>query len=278
MKLRPVTLVRHSLFILFMAVSSFALAQQRDVVHLKNGSIVKGTVLEIVPNGSLKIETTDGSMFVFELTEVEKIVKEPVEGKRIIKRHGRDIVMGEENAPVFSPSQGYFLMAKFGPYLRPLEEDATDLSISFVNGLHINEFVSLGFGVDLTSMTYNTENVSTVTILPVYFDTRFYIPKKRVQPMFHFQIGYGTLLDRSGNATSSNIDLIPEEGGIFMAGGAGMKVFVNQRIAFLAEGGLAFQNFKGPVSWDIESGYRSETTTSFRINIGVCFSFGKKPQ
>ena len=48
----------------------------QDVVYLKNGSVIKGIVIEQVPNESLKIQTTDGSIFVYEMNQVAKIAKE----------------------------------------------------------------------------------------------------------------------------------------------------------------------------------------------------------
>jgi hypothetical protein len=47
-----------------------------DVVYLKNGSIIKGQIIEQIPSVSLKIETTGGSIFVYKMDEVEKITKE----------------------------------------------------------------------------------------------------------------------------------------------------------------------------------------------------------
>lgn len=48
----------------------------RDIVYLKNGSIVKGIIVEQVPNKSLKIQTADGSLFVYEFIDIERIEKE----------------------------------------------------------------------------------------------------------------------------------------------------------------------------------------------------------
>lgn len=48
----------------------------QDVVYLKNGSIIKGLIIEQVPNESLKIQTADGSIFVYEMDQVAKIAKE----------------------------------------------------------------------------------------------------------------------------------------------------------------------------------------------------------
>lgn len=49
----------------------------QDVVYLKNGSIIRGIIIEQVPNQSLKIQTNDGNIFVYKIDEVDKITKEP---------------------------------------------------------------------------------------------------------------------------------------------------------------------------------------------------------
>ncbi len=50
-----------------------------DVVELKNGSILRGTIVEQVPNESLKLKTADGSLFVYRMDEVVKITRETVQ-------------------------------------------------------------------------------------------------------------------------------------------------------------------------------------------------------
>lgn len=47
-----------------------------DVVYLKNGSMIKGTILEQTPNVQVKIQTKDGSIFVFKTEEIEKLARE----------------------------------------------------------------------------------------------------------------------------------------------------------------------------------------------------------
>jgi len=61
---------------LFLIVSA-ALTQSQDVdlLYLKNGSIIRGQVIEL-NSSSVKIRTTDGSLFVYSMSEVEKMVKE----------------------------------------------------------------------------------------------------------------------------------------------------------------------------------------------------------
>jgi hypothetical protein len=47
-----------------------------DVVYLKNGSVIRGLIMEQIPNETLKIQTADGSLFVYKMEEVVKITKE----------------------------------------------------------------------------------------------------------------------------------------------------------------------------------------------------------
>ena len=49
-----------------------------DVVYLKDGTIVRGIIVEQIPGESLKIQTQGGSVFLYTLDEIAKIVKEPV--------------------------------------------------------------------------------------------------------------------------------------------------------------------------------------------------------
>jgi hypothetical protein len=67
-------------FILFIGNNLIAQTNYRDIVYLKNGSIIKGIVLEQIPNVSLKMKTSDGNIFVFEMKDVEKITKEEITG------------------------------------------------------------------------------------------------------------------------------------------------------------------------------------------------------
>lgn len=45
-----------------------------NIIYLKNGSIIKGNVVESVPNQHIKIRTSDGSIFVYQMSDVDRIV------------------------------------------------------------------------------------------------------------------------------------------------------------------------------------------------------------
>ncbi|WP_157378250.1 hypothetical protein [Arenibacter latericius] len=61
----------------FISMSTMAQDNYRDVVYLKNGSVLRGVITEQHPNVSIKLETADQSIIVFQMEEIEKIAKEP---------------------------------------------------------------------------------------------------------------------------------------------------------------------------------------------------------
>lgn len=59
-------------------INTVAVSQNNnlDVIYLKSGSIIKGLIIEEIPNLSIKIKTKDGSIFVYLAKDIEKIGKE----------------------------------------------------------------------------------------------------------------------------------------------------------------------------------------------------------
>lgn len=73
------------LFLTLITSSSYGQNNYQEVVYFKNGRIIRGTIIEQVPNKSIKIETADKNVFVFPLDEVEKITKETTTENKQIK-------------------------------------------------------------------------------------------------------------------------------------------------------------------------------------------------
>ena len=69
---------RTILFFVCLMGMTFAFAQTslQDVVYLKNGSIIRGDIIEMVPGETIKIMTSDGSVFVHDYADVQKFTKE----------------------------------------------------------------------------------------------------------------------------------------------------------------------------------------------------------
>ncbi|MGM0407206.1 MAG: hypothetical protein ACQERU_04435 [Bacteroidota bacterium] len=73
--MKKLSILMLSIFI----ISMCALAQEtKDVVYLKNGSVIKGEITEMILNEHIKIKTADGSIFVYPFSEIEKTGKEEI--------------------------------------------------------------------------------------------------------------------------------------------------------------------------------------------------------
>lgn len=79
---------RFLLLLFFLVTSSVALAQTplRDVLYLKSGSIIRGFIIEQTPPTQLKIQTTEGNIFVFRYDEILKIEREKISESVVIPK------------------------------------------------------------------------------------------------------------------------------------------------------------------------------------------------
>ena len=65
------------LFIASLLLATIVFSQEtQDVVYLKNDSIIRGIIIEQVPNEQIKIKINNGSVFICKFSEIIKITKE----------------------------------------------------------------------------------------------------------------------------------------------------------------------------------------------------------
>jgi hypothetical protein len=86
MKIKNIILL--VLFILGSFISTDCMAQYSnydDVVYLKDGSVIRGVIIEQIPNVSLKIQTKDQNIFVYQFDNILKMTKEESQGYLVNK-------------------------------------------------------------------------------------------------------------------------------------------------------------------------------------------------
>ena len=66
-----------SLFILFFLLLSNSYAQKVSRIYLKNGNVIKGRIIETVPETSIKVKLVGGSIISYQLSDVSKIESIP---------------------------------------------------------------------------------------------------------------------------------------------------------------------------------------------------------
>lgn len=158
------------LTLLFCIVISSIGQNYQEVVYLKNGSIIRGVVIEQIPNQSIKIKTTDGNIFAYNTSEVEKIMKEEVNLSSLKN----------------TISSGYkgFIDLGYTIGIGDFEEDRIEFTTS--HGYQANPYLFIGAGVGV-SYWFGPATVA----IPIFGNLRLNIPTGApVCPYFDFKLGY----------------------------------------------------------------------------------------
>lgn len=113
MSQKIVVIVTLSAFLISM-MPSFCLSQDaalQDVLYLKNGSVIRGVIIEQIPGQSVKIRTADGSVFVYQMSEIERIAKEEP-GKTMPTKARKEPVVACALS-IFLPGLGQFYNGQY---------------------------------------------------------------------------------------------------------------------------------------------------------------------
>lgn len=192
------------IFLLFSLVIStlflYSQAQYEDVVYLKNGSVIRGLIIEQVPNETIKIKTQDRNIFVYKIEEIEKITKEELDNKY--------------NANVKNNNETNFSgHVELGPLLyanrdRRFNNLAT-FSFRTLMGGKLSEKFTLGaeLGVDAASGFFSIP-------MGIAFRASF-IEKSRVSPILDFGTGYTFNSGNTNGIYSNGIYFSPAMGAKF---------------------------------------------------------------
>ena len=88
----------------FFATTLICVAQEnQDVVYLKNGTIVRGTIIEFVPDEYVDVSMPNGRVRSFDMKDVERIVNERTRPESRTSRPSQNNVRSQQNG--YRPSQ-----------------------------------------------------------------------------------------------------------------------------------------------------------------------------
>ncbi len=179
----------------FVAMSTVALQAQtlQEVVYLKNGSIIRGIIIEQVPNESLKIETADGSLFVFRMDEVSKITKESPKKATSLKSSSvsfsTDSEYGWQRAPRYRGFVGHHFVANTGDF-----NDTYGVSIFTSHGCQLIPELYVGLGIGfLGYFSGDDYDDSWALSIPVFVHLRrdlHTVLQKNAAPYVDVKVGY----------------------------------------------------------------------------------------
>ncbi len=151
----------------FALIATIGLAMgASDVIYLKNGSVIKGDIVEQVPGKSLKIKTSDGSLFVCSFDEVERITKE------------------EESHPDGKGHRGLDFGIDAGV---DVMDGGANFPIELMLSKRFNQHASLGLGTGVNIPTGGGD-----VSIPIFLDFKGYLPLKstKLTPFLDIRGGY----------------------------------------------------------------------------------------
>lgn len=217
-----------------------------EVVYLKNGSIIRGIIIEQVPNSSLKIQTSDGSIFAYAMEEVEKITKE-VTTSRSRSRSGSVSGYDRFGQPRL---RGYKGFVETG-YAFDISDCGTNrLEILTTHGYQFNNYLFVGGGAGLNFYT-DADLVS----VPVFASFRANFMNRKITPFADLKSGYAF-----GDAETA-----------FVTVGFGVRFALAKKMALNLKLEYAYQEADADYSYGIYYYESTESANSIGIKLGFEF-------
>ncbi|MEG1564226.1 MAG: hypothetical protein RR365_10950 [Bacteroides sp.] len=234
------------LLLLFFCFSAYCAAQNTytEVVYLKNGSIIRGVVIEQVPNVSLKIKTADGSVFAYPMTEIERIAKEEATTNNRYRA----------NLKNRKGYRGYKGFVDAGYQFDVSDCNASSLQVSTTHGYQCNDYIFVGAGLGLSYF-----NDAEAVAIPFFANLHANLTKKEIAPFADVKAGY----------SAGDVD------GLYIALGLGVRFAlqgtkaINLRLEYVAQG--YNENYEIDYGNGHMSYADSETFSSFGFKVGFEF-------
>jgi hypothetical protein len=238
-------MTKYLLLLLFALIATASLAQgdYQDVVYLKNGSVIRGIIIEQIPNKSIKIETYDSNIFVYKMDEIEKMTKEPYIGITNLSKNE-------------SSQQGYMGIVELA-YEGGTEYGLDRVKIDIINGFQVNPYISIGLGCGIRDYT-NTD----IALVPVFGNWKVNFTNNKITPYLSLGIGY------SFDATHNFKGV-----GFMLNSTIGVSFKISDKTALLVGLGCEMQILNFYYDEDMDayfySGYRNSSVMS--LNVGISF-------
>jgi hypothetical protein len=145
-------------------------AETVDVVYLLDGSIIKGSIVEQVPNKSLKIKSGD-NIFVYQMSNVERILKEPLDNQPIID--ATDTI--NDDTPLKLGTTQIGGTVSYSKYSYDGEDLGSNTTISPSVGYFVSNSTCLNLGFHFDSRIYKSDGSKQTSSLTGFVaGLRFY--------------------------------------------------------------------------------------------------------
>ncbi len=199
--------------------------KNEDVIYFKNGNIIRGKIVEQIPEKYLRVEMHDGTLNMYDMKDIQRIAKEestapkpiaaPVEPEKEVE------VLFKEEKWDYSKTRtkGYSTVFENGFHAN--SEEGPGGTVQFIPGYKWNNWLQTGLGFGFTSF-------QNQIFFPLYLDVRGSPFKSRVSPFYVGSIGYAWPLD----PINLGFNEVKWEGGPLFNVGLGIKIAIAKSFAF----------------------------------------------
>ncbi|MGN0028448.1 MAG: hypothetical protein ACI35Q_01770 [Marinilabiliaceae bacterium] len=236
----------------------------QDVVYLRNGSVIHGDVVEVTPQ-SVKVVNGFGDRMVFEMPDVERIVKEPRPAAALSPATAAEAPASDA---LGCPARGYRGFVDFNVMEGFLVNDGgydghySHAGLLTTHGYQFNPRIFVGAGLGVLWQTDDNQGSDFDCLIPVYSAFRCDFVARKVSPFVDVRLG--------GFSNTAN----SEFRGFYMSLAVGVRVR-----RFNASLGYEYLNNFGELTdYDGDDDYYWETcdspslrTHSFVMRFGVDF-------
>lgn len=248
MRFNPV--LSKSLFFLLFTILTFPVFTQQkkveeDVVYLKNGTIIRGQVIEYKSGEYVSIRSYGRNVWVFREDEIDKIVRE-----KVVPESDGIKVKGQE---------GYFNYTGIGVLAGSrLSDLSAPFSMQSVNGYKFKGGFYFGGGIGI-------ESFSEISI-PVFADLRYQLLDDAFSPYLFAQAGYSLPME-------NNWEYRKAKGGPMTGIGIGVTIPLNIHTSLCFNMAYRYQQLLY-VDTDSWSGYETKRYEQYnRLEIRLGFLF-----
>ena len=247
-------------FLIAMTGLTHAQTTFQDVVHLKNGTVYRGKIMEQHADSTLKIEIAGGSVIAVSPAELSAIeFKVPYDPQILASA---SVGTTEEK-----PDHGYFNVTNIGlmpgtSYGYYTTSSSVGFTIETINGYRWNPWFLTGAGLGL--------DIIQVPMVQLFGDARYEILKKRATPFVYLDAGYGIPIAQANEDAYYNISY---KGGFAWGTGVGMRFNFRNEGAFLISAGYKSEKRTETTSYQYDDSEIVSELSFKRLAIKVGLSF-----
>jgi hypothetical protein len=183
-----------------------------DVIYLKNGTVVRGKIVDQVPNVSIKVYTVNRTMVEFRMDEVERMAKEAPQTTDLTSTDsgtptaaGNIIIGGDVTADYYKESSNI-------PFSTPYKR--TYIAINPVADYFISDNLAVGASATLSFSFHNNLTTTNFGIGP---EVRYYFD-------YGLLLKLQTAINRQSNKNYKDTYFTIKPG-------VGYAIFLNQKVA-----------------------------------------------